>query len=1040
MKKIFLFLVMALCALGINAQQGHLILSTPEVQVEYQVTAMSPNGRWACGNINDGNYRGFIWDLVSGEVTELSATGDISIAFDVSDDGVVVGSFTTTEGTPNNAPVETYGKWEKGKWSELPLTTAEGVTLDRDGYAQAISADGKTIAGIGAVAGKYYPLVWKDGEVQIVDEITGAVYDVSADGEVLCGWTTHPTKNNRTCAIWVKDAEGKYSDKIQPDIKSLYSAGPFVVARGVSPNAKYVSAFRRLYEMDDRKSTILKIDDEMEFEAYGATNDASVFGYIGDGYGSREAVLLAKDGTITKLREYFISQGVNMDKYPNLFVTIAVSEDQKTFAVIAYDTEMIPRSLVIKLGVETENASPVALKAQVLEGVSAVKLYWNAPLSNSKNVKGYNLYRDGVKVNEKLLTTTSYIEENVNVASAVYTVTAVYAEAESGPSEPVEVTIVSQSKNAPRNFFGTQFGLNNARFSWEAPFTNLPIYKYYDKFNQGVGLGGGTFGLEGAIRIRTSELEIYRKQGYKVSEVSFIPMSKQAGWTISLYYEDDTEPFYEQQVEPNSLTYGVENRVKLIEPQEIPEDVDIMIGVKVDTEGFGGYSVLGVVPKRADAGYSDLIRQEGKGEFMSMYKSGLSSQSGSYEFNISWAIGAVFSKENNNTAEVKEYVIYKNGEEISRLNETSYLANELSDGKYEYQLEAVYADGSLSERVKTNFNVSRNEAAFKTIVPEIKTKGAKMTATWDEPKDNDEQVVTYASNVCTGGMIGAEADQYSYMAAVKYDKNKLSTLGGYVVKAFRFYPLSDADFTFILNKDNEEIVYLPLEREVDYKIGQWNTIYLEKPIELDVNSNYVLVLDCYDVTPETAPLGMDDQIPYPEKSDLYSTDDGETFLSLSAQGGKEANWMLGMVVESQMTCALPLNGYNIYLNGKLHNADLWNATNYEINDLTDGNYTLRVNPVYEGTVGEKSSAAQTFVIDIASAIDNVNSSAIQVVKGAEYIQVKGQSVKSLTLYDLRGAVVAKSNTNSVRVATLNASVYVLKVKVGDKEVSVKVQL
>jgi hypothetical protein len=364
----------------------------------------------------------------------------------------------------------------------------------------------------------------------------------------------------------------------------------------------------------------------------------------------------------------------------------------------------------------------------------------------------------------------------------------------------------------------------------------------------------------------------------------------------------------------------------------------------------------------------------------------------------------------------------------------------LSDGKYEYQLEAVYADGSLSERVKTNFNVLRNEAAFKTIVPEIKTKGPKMTATWDEPKDNDEQVVTYASNVCTGGIIGAEADQYSYMAAVKYDKNKLSTLGGYVVKAFRFYPLSDADFTFILNKDNEEIVYLPLEREVDYKIGQWNTIYLEQPIELDANSNYVLVLDCYDVTPETAPLGMDDQIPYPEKSDLYSTDDGETFLSLSAQGGKEANWMLGMVVESQMTCALPLNGYNIYLNGKLHNADLWNATNYEINDLTDGNYTLRVNPVYEGTVGEKSSAAQTFVIDIASAIDNVNSSAIQVVKGAEYIQVKGQSVKSLTLYDLRGAVVAKSNTNSVRVATVNASVYVLKVKVGDKEVSVKVQL
>ena len=1040
MKKIFLFLVMALCALGINAQQGHLILSTPEVQVEYQVTAMSPNGRWACGNINDGNYRGFIWDLVSGEVTELSATGDISIAFDVSDDGVVVGSFTTTEGTPNNAPVETYGKWEKGKWSELPLTTAEGVTLDRDGYAQAISADGKTIAGIGAVAGKYYPLVWKDGEVQIVDEITGAVYDVSADGEVLCGWTTHPTKNNRTCAIWVKDAEGKYSDKIQPDIKSLYSAGPFVVARGVSPNAKYVSAFRRLYEMDDRKSTILKIEDEMEFEAYGATNDASVFGYIGDGYGSREAVLLAKDGTITKLREYFISQGVNMDKYPNLFATIAVSEDQKTFAVIAYDTEMIPRSLVIKLGVETEKASPVALKAQVLEGVSAVKLYWNAPLSNSKNVKGYNLYRDGVKVNEKLLTTTSYIEENVNVASAVYTVTAVYAESESVPSEPVEVTIVSQSKNAPRNFFGTQFGLNNARFSWEAPFTNLPIYKYYDKFNQGVGLGGGTFGLEGAIRIRTSELEIYRKQGYKVSEVSFIPMSKQAGWTICLYYEGDTEPFYEQKVDANTLNYGVENRVALNEPQEIPEDVDIMVGVKVDTKGYGGYSVLGVVPKRADAGYSDLIRQEGQGDFISMYNSGVSSQSGSYEFNITWAMGVVFAKDGAAPQTVKEYVLYADGTEVARSSETSYFANQLENGKYHYQLSAVYTDGSLSEQVSTNFNILSNEKALKAVTPEIKTKGAKMTATWEKPMDSDERVVTYASDVCTGGMIGAEADQYSYIAAVKYDKNKLAALNDYQVKALRFYPLSDADFTFILLKDNEEIVYLPLDRETGYKKNQWNTIALEEPITLDPNSNYVLLLDCYDVTPETAPLGLDNQIAYPEKSDLYSTDDGETFLSLSSQGGKNANWMLGMVVESTTPCELPLSGYNIYLDGKLHNQGLWNTESYEITDLKDGIYQLRVNPLYVGANGETTSPVQTFTIDIASAIDNVTGDAIQVVKGAEYVQVKGDDVQSLSLYDLRGAVVAQSITNSVCVSALPAGVYVLKVKVGTKEVAIKIQL
>ena len=114
-KKILSCLLIALCAAFSYAQDGYVILTSPEVAVEYQVVAISPNGRWACGNINDGNYRGFVWDLVSGEVTELSSAGDITIALDVSNDGTVVGSFTTNEGTPNNAPVETYGKWKDGR-------------------------------------------------------------------------------------------------------------------------------------------------------------------------------------------------------------------------------------------------------------------------------------------------------------------------------------------------------------------------------------------------------------------------------------------------------------------------------------------------------------------------------------------------------------------------------------------------------------------------------------------------------------------------------------------------------------------------------------------------------------------------------------------------------------------------------------------------------------------------------------------------------------------------------------------------------------
>lgn len=1040
MKKFYLFFCAAMLTLIVNAKNGYVIFSTPIVQVEYQVTAMSPNGRWACGNINDGNYRGFIWDLISGELTELSASGDISVALDVSNDGVVVGSFTTTDGTPNNAPVETIGKWENGKWSELSLITEDGIKVKQDGYANAISADGKTIAGIGAVGKNYFPLVWQEGKLQIVEELTGAVYDVSSNGEILCGWTNHPSKNNRTCAIWMRGEDGKYAEKIHTDITSLYSAGPFVVARGISPNGKYVSAFRRIYNIEERTSNLLKIEDDQEFEAYGITNDAFVYGYVGDGYGSRDAVMVNKEGTVIKIREYLAGKGVDLKSYPNLISVIAISADLNTFAMMAYDEQMVPRSVVVKLGVETEQPVPVALKAHVLEGINAVSLKWSAPLTNQSAVKGYNVYRNGVKINDDVLTELSFIDENITTETASYTIRALYELGESADCESVSVTIVNNVLPTPRNFFAVQSGLNHARLVWDAPFSGNPLLNYCDDDTQLIGLGGGDFSFEGAVRLRTNELEVYRKNGYTISEVSFAPMSRQAGWAICLYYEGDTEPFYEQEIPVESLSFGEVNRVALTTPQEIPEDVDIIVAIRVNVDGFGGYSILGVTPKRPEAGYSDLIRQEGQEEFISMYNSGLASQSGSYEFNMSWTIGATLSNAQSASLALHEYVVYADGVEVARTNDTNYFIENLKDGSYKYEIAAVYANQALSEKVSSTCQILRNESVFHKIVPQITTSGAKMTATWDVPSDKDERFVTYANNTNIGGMVGAEADQYSYMAAVKFGKEKLYQLKGYQITAFKFYPLSDADFSFILQKDNEELVYLPLERESGYKKGMWNTVTLDEPVPLDPNSTYYLILDCYDVTPETAPLGMDNQIAFPERSDLYSTDDGETFLSLSAQGGKNANWMLGMIAEAVDTQVLPVDGYNIYLNNKLHNQSLCDECQYVIDGLADGIYNLRVNPVYGEGVGEVLSDPTEFTIDLSSGIHQLDSLTFQIKRGEDYIRVIGGDVQRISLYDLRGSLLAQSLDEQINIANLPASVYLLKVKVGGKEITCKIQI
>ena len=187
MRRIYSLLCMLMLGIGMYAQKGNLILTTPDVNVEYQVMSISPNGKWACGNINDGSYRSFLWNLTSGEITELSVAGSTSLAMCINDAGTIAGVFTSTENTPNNAPVETPGYCQNGKWHALNTETEEGYEV-KDALVQAISNDGSTIGGIGSVNGKYLPIVWRNGgKAHIVDDNVGSIFTVSYDGQIVAG-------------------------------------------------------------------------------------------------------------------------------------------------------------------------------------------------------------------------------------------------------------------------------------------------------------------------------------------------------------------------------------------------------------------------------------------------------------------------------------------------------------------------------------------------------------------------------------------------------------------------------------------------------------------------------------------------------------------------------------------------------------------------------------------------------------------------------------------------------------------------------------
>lgn len=1040
-KKILSCLLIALCAAFSYAQDGYVILTSPEVAVEYQVVAISPNGRWACGNINDGNYRGFVWDLVSGEVTELSSAGDITIALDVSNDGTVVGSFTTNEGTPNNAPVETYGKWKDGRWEALSIVEpSTGNRISMDGYAGCISADGSTIGGIGGYSGSYVPVVWVNGELHIVENYTGAVYGISSDGKMLCGWSNHPQKYNRSCAIWTSSENGLYDVKTYTDLESLYSAGPFCVARRFSPNDKYVVAYNRVYNTETHEATVFNFNEFAGFEFYGVNNDGSVYGQYGETLATSHAVIKALDGTTTDVRQMLIEKGVNLDKYPTLITVAGISEDMKSIAVVAYDTLDIPRSLVIKLDVDTLHSAPVALKSRLLEGLNSVKLTWKGPLSNQGAVKGYNIYRDGTLVATTSQSDMQYYDRNLPEGTYSYTVRAIYADELSEEGEPLSVTVAGVEPTAPRNLVAVQSGLNDVRLMWEAPYRALPRYSYYNDTHQLGGMGGGTFSFETAIRLREQELSLYKEGGYTLSGVSFRPMSRQNGWKVALYHADDmTTPFYEESIPAEGLCYGEENRFTFTTPQEIPASGDVILSIKVDVTGFGGYNVIGIAVAKPDAGYSDLLRQEGQANFFSMYEAGMNAEEGAYEYNMSWSMGMLFDKAAAAHSPIRDYTISANGNTVTTVAATNYRHDALPDGNYLYQVVANYADGTASLAATTELDVVRNESVYKTVTPKVTTKGDAATLSWETPVNDDEQYVTYASDTNTGGLVGAEADQFSYMVGAKYSTEKLRHFQGYQITGFRFYPLNDADYAFILQKDGEEIVYRELMRGTDYVLNRWNTVMLDEPIDIDPFANYFLVLDCYDVTPNKAPIGMDDQIAYPGVSDLYSTDDGQTFLSLYSQGGKNANWMIGLVVADANPKALPIEGYNVYLSNVLQNDTPLNETHYTISGLEERPYQARVNPIYGDGIGEKRSNAVTFVIDFSTGIQKLTDAGVSLTRSADQITLQGGHVRTAALYNVDGRCVATAQGNSLSVRHLAPGTYILKANVDGHDYAVKLQ-
>jgi hypothetical protein len=280
---------------------------------------ISPNGEYATGNAEGYAGTSFLWNRTTGEFTQITSEhGEECYAYDVSNDGVVVGCFAHDNNGEVKEGTEPYivpGYWKDGVWTALEIPF-EIQRTDMNGYARAISGDGRTITGyvydtydqhdFNYATGKWNettrkvrklrPAVWIDGKLQPYENLPfgetvgqGMVANyMSDDAKILGGFAEHDS-GSRSPAIWVNGEMTRIYGKQDIDInKDLYFYAGYVYS--ISHEGKYAAGqwcpqgddgYTKTYGFvyDIEKGTTEEIDGWAACTSI--VDDGTVFGYTG---------------------------------------------------------------------------------------------------------------------------------------------------------------------------------------------------------------------------------------------------------------------------------------------------------------------------------------------------------------------------------------------------------------------------------------------------------------------------------------------------------------------------------------------------------------------------------------------------------------------------------------------------------------------------------------------------------------------------------------------------------------------------------------
>lgn len=986
----------SLCAQTASAdsQRGALILKGPEVIDEYQVLCVSPNGQWACGNVNDGVGSGWRWNLETGVVERLSSPGVFSAASAIADDGTAVGMFLDSEalGVHNGSQTRAPGYYRDGKWHHLDVPDGYLDSTGQLGAAWGISPNGRFACGLANIGGEWLPISWdlQEGTYNIDYATTtnsaghhqGSLYAITDDGTMACGFSLDSRYRNRTPAFWTNGALSLLNENL---------VGPWGVASAFSPDGTKVLAYTNIYDVTTGTLTDTHAPSYFfNFEFHAVGDDGALVGEVAQGDPEWDPVLerfgvYYKDGEFLHIDTYFASQGADLTGY-TIYQVTGMSQDQKTFVVNTSVSDpaspaygyVVPIAVCLDQPLSLRPA--VALRAHPVEGSQRVVLTWEAPLSHADSVFRYDIYRDDTSIGSvdapaSLAAGTAserrFVDPSAPWGEHQYAVQAIYGgyDAAGAPaltpgemSRSVSVSVTPREASAPRNLLARQAGAQHRyRLTWDEPLVNAPALRYYDDGDEVVGFGGATTHFEIANRYPGDEVLAWGTDA-RLCAVSFVPTSLEADFTLNIYKVERTAAdaaetmtlLASQPVDKSQLYAGRANSLLLDQPialSDLGAFADLLVAIDVDPGMGSSYDYVGTIFDHHQAGLTDLIRVAGEPDFYSLSDAAAGSASGAYTYDLCWPISLYVSTGEASLLQPAAYEVMTDSvAEATDLRSTHYnSATSLTDGPHDLSVRARYADGTTSPWVSASLTPSATDYSLATgvdsidvriIAPAEGTSAYEVRTAWQAPEFRDHGLVTYASDVCTGGV--SDTSDNTYQAGAKYPASLFRAYeGDYRITGFRFYPTGDCEFTLYLNRGNESLAEVTLDYGTGYVKNQWNVVPLPEPIPVDARCDYSMVIDMYDILSGDSPLGLDDQPAVMSMGDLYSDDFGASWKTLYGNGGSNANWMMGLVLESDGTEPLDITRYVVSLGNSTLNLTP-ETPYYNFTDVDGRTFTYRV--------------------------------------------------------------------------------------------------